>query len=303
MKLIKVHFIFLICLLAFVQNLHAQSGIGTLSIQGNLKKSNGLSVDDGIYSLSFKLYTAPTGGTALWTETQTSVSLVGGVYSVALGTVTPLTPDFAVPYWLGVTVGTSAEIQPRTALTAAPYAMAVLGTAPAYFGDVKTSYQANDHAGWVRLNGRAKTTLAATQQARATALGIGANLPSDEGRALAGISSGQTAGQTSGGGSTINIATNNLPNVTLTTSSAGAHTHGISATQTFSYGSIASQGSPLLMTSAFITGQPLFAGSGTAFTTGAHFHQAILNGGVNQVPITVPPAASFVLNFFIYLGI
>jgi hypothetical protein len=302
MKLFTVHFIFLIGLLAFVQNLQAQGGIGTLSIQGNLKKSNGQSVDDGIYALTFKLYTASTGGTALWTETQSSVSLVGGVYSVALGAVTPLTPDFAVPYWLGVTVGTSAEIQPRTALTAAPYALALLGTAPAYFGDVKTSYQANDHAGWVRLNGRAKTTLTATQQARATALGIGANLPSDEGRALAGTSSGQTVGQTSGGGSTINIAQNNLPNVTLTTSSAGAHTHSISHSQSFSTGNLGIGGPPLQQVGGG-TDQKTLTTSGTAASAGAHSHTVPLNGGVTQVPITVPPPASFVLNFFIYLGI
>ncbi|MEO6131414.1 MAG: hypothetical protein ABIQ02_06170, partial [Saprospiraceae bacterium] len=44
----------------------------SLSIQGILKKSNGVAVEDGIYNVTFKLYTAPNGGTAIWTETQSS---------------------------------------------------------------------------------------------------------------------------------------------------------------------------------------------------------------------------------------
>jgi hypothetical protein len=34
-----------------------------------------------------------------------------------------------------------------------------------------------DHSGWIRLNGRSKSSLFSTQQAQATALGIGDILP------------------------------------------------------------------------------------------------------------------------------
>lgn len=44
-------------------------------------------------------------------------------------------------------------------------------------GDVKTQYANVDALGWVLLDGRATNTLTATQQANATALGFGANIP------------------------------------------------------------------------------------------------------------------------------
>jgi hypothetical protein len=305
MKLFSVHFILLICLLAITQSLHAQGVVGTLKIQGTLKQNNGQAVDDGNYALTFKLYTAPTGGTALWTETQTSVNLVGGVYSVALGTVTPLTPNFDVPYWLGVTVGTGVEMQPRMALTAAPYALSLLGSAAAHFGDIKSSYQTNDHAGWVRLDGRAKTALSATQQTRATALGIGANLPNDDGRLLAGTTSGQPAGQMSGASSTITLAQNNLPNVPLTASSAGAHTHPFTTSGTyFISASLSGSGGYNHVGAGINASSTTTLGlQGTAASAGAHTHTIALNGGVTQEPIVVPPPASIALNFFMYLGL
>jgi hypothetical protein len=296
------------CLLAFVQNAQAQSVVGTLSVQGNLKKNNGQTVDDGTYSLTFKLYTASAGGTAIWTETQQDVSLVGGVYSVALGTVTPLTPNFDAPYWLGVSIGSGAEMQPRMALTPAPYALAMLGTAPAYFGDVKASAQTADHAGWVLLDGRAKSTLTATQQAQATALGIGANLLNDDGRVVTGPASGQTVGQLAGGSSTITIAQNNLPNIDLTAASAGAHTHTVSYNPNFTY--TASSSIPFFdfSTGDYVVrhidndGTYTLSFSGTTQSNGAHTHTVSLNGGVTQQPVSLPPPASIALNFFIYLG-
>jgi hypothetical protein len=302
MKLFTVHFILLICLLAFIQNMHAQGVVGTLNIQGTLKQNNGQPVNDGGYALTFKLYTAPTGGTALWTETQASVNLVGGIYSVALGTVTPLTPNFDVPYWLGVTVGTGLEMQPRMALTAAPYALSLLGSAAAHFGDIKSSYQTNDHAGWVRLDGRAKTALSATQQTRATALGIGANLPNDDGRLLAGTTSGQPVGQMSGASSTITLVQNNLPNVPLTAGSAGAHTHPFTTSGDQQSGSALSFSNEIVR-AGNNTGSLTLSLNGTAASAGAHTHTIQLNGGVTQEPITVPPPASIALNFFMYLGL
>ncbi|MFM8450532.1 MAG: hypothetical protein ACKOAY_10555, partial [Haliscomenobacter sp.] len=47
--------------------LYAQA---TLSIQGTIQKSFGGAVDDGKYSLTFKLYTEESGGTPVWSETQ-----------------------------------------------------------------------------------------------------------------------------------------------------------------------------------------------------------------------------------------
>lgn len=279
--------------------LAAQGVVGTLSIQGSLKKNNGQTVDDGAYSLTFKLYTAATGGTAIWTENHPDVNVVGGVYAVELGTVTPLTPAFDVPYWLGVTIGVGLELQPRTALTPAPYALGMLGSSAAYYGDVQAYYKTADFTGWVKLDGRAKTTLTATQQARATALGIGANLPNTDGRGIIGVASGQTVGQTTTGSSTLTIAQNNLPNINLTSTNTGAHTHSVSLSSSNTLGTAFTSGQP--------EGQDLGTGSFTFSVSGNcsggnHTHTVQLNGGVTQQAISVPPPAAIALNYFIYLG-
>lgn len=301
-QIIAVLVIGMIC----AAQLAAQGVVGTLRIQGTLKNNNGQPVPDGAYALTFKIYTSEAGGTAIWTETQPVINLTGGVYSVELGTVTPLTPAFDVPYWLGVTIGSGAELQPRTALTAAPYALALLGTPAAQIGAVKSSYQSADHAGWVRLDGRAKTALSATQQTRATALGIGANLPSDDGRILAGITTGQTIGQATDPG-TITIAQNNLPNVTLTTSGTGNHTHAISATLTIPRITVRVVGFTLGYEGVNLcspsTSFAVEVSTPTGPTEGVHTHTFPLNGNVTQQPVTVPAPSAIALNFFVYLGL
>ena len=125
MKKEKLYNLFLLfCLLAFVTPAAAQA---YLSVQGTVQKSTGASVDDGDYSLTFKLYTTETGGTPVWSETQGTVNIIGGVYSVTLGSENPLTAAFDQAYFLGVTVGTGAELTPRARLTSSPYALSLIG--------------------------------------------------------------------------------------------------------------------------------------------------------------------------------
>jgi hypothetical protein len=95
----------------------------TLSYQGVLRDADGDLVADGNYSLTFKLYTAPDGGTALWTETQPAVPVVNGIFNAILGSVTSLTLSFDEPYFLGVTVGGGSELTPRIPLTASAYSL------------------------------------------------------------------------------------------------------------------------------------------------------------------------------------
>lgn len=104
--------------------LHAQA---TLSVQGTIQRSTGAAVDDGDYDITFRLYTAPTGGSPVWSETQSGVEIIGGVYSVALGSVNPLNAPFDQTYYLGISVGTGVEHTPRTLLTSAPYSLSLLG--------------------------------------------------------------------------------------------------------------------------------------------------------------------------------
>jgi len=123
MKKLKFYTCFLV-LLAFAQTSSAQA---TLSVQGTVQKSTGAAVDDGDYSLTFRLYTTETGGTPVWSETQDPVNIIGGVYSVTLGSITPLTAAFDQTYYLGVKVGTGTELTPRARLTSSPYALSLIG--------------------------------------------------------------------------------------------------------------------------------------------------------------------------------
>ncbi len=116
------------CVLLFFfsdQVLYAQGA--RLGVQGILKKSSGAALDDGTYSITFKLYNTEQGGTALWTETQADVEVTSGIYTVALGSVTSLSLPFNEDYFLGVKVGSTPEMSPRAKLTIAPYALSLKG--------------------------------------------------------------------------------------------------------------------------------------------------------------------------------
>jgi hypothetical protein len=99
-----------------------------LAFQGVLRDQTGRSVADGSYTMTFKLYTVQTGGSALWTETHPEVQVKQGVYIVYLGSVTSLASvGFDVQYYLGVTIGSGAEFSPRVSLSTVPYSRGVLG--------------------------------------------------------------------------------------------------------------------------------------------------------------------------------
>lgn len=82
------------------------------------------------------------------------------------------------------------------------------------FGNVKQGFQGADHFGWVMLDGRAVNTLTAAQQAIATQLGWGVNIPDATGRVLK--MTGATAGTIGGHvDDEVNIQQSELPEVQL----------------------------------------------------------------------------------------
>lgn len=91
-----------------------------MTYQGILKDSSGNYLT-GTYSIVFRLYSASSGGSALWTETQSSVAADAGKFSVQLGSVTTLSLDFNADYWLSVQVGADSEMTPRVRLTSMGY--------------------------------------------------------------------------------------------------------------------------------------------------------------------------------------
>ena len=93
----------------------------TINYQGYLTSPNGAALNVSV-PMAFKIYGVATGGAALHTETQT-VAVSNGIFNVLLGTGAALTLPFDTPYYLGVTVGTDAELAPRQPLSASPYAI------------------------------------------------------------------------------------------------------------------------------------------------------------------------------------
>lgn len=115
----------MLCCSLFLSNAYADIP-GTLNYQGYLTDGAGTPVNSS-KSIVFNLYTAPSGGAPLWSETQSSVTISNGMYQVVLGSVTPLNLPFNQTYYVGVAVAGDPELTPRQPLTSAPYA---LGLAP-----------------------------------------------------------------------------------------------------------------------------------------------------------------------------
>lgn len=153
-------FIIVIYNIFFVASLQSQLSSPRVSIQGTLKDNNGSVVEDGEYSVTFRLYNSATGGTALWSE-EAIISVAGGIYNHYLGSVNPLNgSNFSSILYVGVKVG-AYELSPRTELTYAPYAFAVREVAcSGAVGDIKYSIlqpsqfaQVNGSC-WVPMDGR-----------------------------------------------------------------------------------------------------------------------------------------------------
>lgn len=95
-----------------------------MSYQGLIVDNGGNPIADGNHTLEVNLYPSPTSSVPLHSETFLTPTKAG-IFNVILGTNTPFAPTllFDKQYWLGVSVDGGAEMQPRTALTAAPYAI------------------------------------------------------------------------------------------------------------------------------------------------------------------------------------
>ncbi len=92
----------------------------TLSYQGKLTNPGGNVITTPV-NITFRIFNVVSGGTALWTETHSSVPVTNGFFDVTLGESTPITLDFDTQYWIEVQVG-SETLTPREKMTSMPYA-------------------------------------------------------------------------------------------------------------------------------------------------------------------------------------
>ena len=116
-------FSFLILIFSFSTLIYA--GVPQMiNYQGKITTPTGALVDTTI-SMTFAIYTDSTGTDSIWSETQSSVVVQKGVFSVLLGSGTPIPDsifDGSIRY-LGVKVGSDPEMSPRKAMVSVAYAM------------------------------------------------------------------------------------------------------------------------------------------------------------------------------------
>lgn len=165
------------------------------------------------------------------------------------------------------------------------------------YGDIKSGVQAADHSGWIKLDGRAVSTLTAIQQINAIALGFSTNLPNASNSYLA--QNGAALGSVSGI-NTRTLAQNQLPNVTLggSTNTTGNHSHNYTNPKNGAWNLYSIAGG------APSTQYPTDNGSSTT-SAGNHSHTVTtssINGGVTQQALDIKPQTMSV-NMFIYLGL
>lgn len=197
------------------------------------------------------------------------------------------------------------------------------------YGDVKTGFQPDDHNGWVKLDGRLKSSLTASQQLQANVLGIGDNLPNATDAVL--MQSSGTLGSVTGSMSRT-IDPNQLPNITptitignttTTMQIAGAHQHPINIVPNSTGGyaggypnAFKYQVLPTPMNETYLditdrVNNSSYIFSGIIGDAGNHSHvidphnhtatSTSINGGVTQQNINITPRR-LIVNTFIYLG-
>lgn len=99
-----------------------------INYQGYLTDGVGSPVADGPYQIVFTIYDTPTGNPGIWNSGSQTVSVVNGLFTYQLGSVSLLDDDLFTDTlrWLGIKVGLDPEMTPRTKLTSQPYAYQAL---------------------------------------------------------------------------------------------------------------------------------------------------------------------------------
>lgn len=98
----------------------------TLTYQGQLLNAVGVPLN-GSYTMQFQIYSAPSGGAALWVEAHVGVVVTNGRFTVKLGETTLFSQNVfgSWPRYLGVTIGADPELAPRQEIRSSPFALRV----------------------------------------------------------------------------------------------------------------------------------------------------------------------------------
>mgnify|MGYP001041663012 CR=1 FL=1 len=118
-------------------SVEAEMGVATIApgaipIQGRLTDASGNPLD-GTYNLTFRLYEASSGGTALCSDTR-SVNVEDGLFSDYMDHC--YNDVYGQKVWLGIEVGSDGEMTPRQVIYPVPYALSLVpGAVISYTSD------------------------------------------------------------------------------------------------------------------------------------------------------------------------
>jgi len=116
---------FVLAVLALLTACGTPSLQNRMSYQGRLTDAGGNPVN-GTRNMTFRLFTAESGGSAIWTETQNNVPVNNGIFNVVLGVNAALDEaNFHQPLYLEVVVA-GQTLTPRQQLLGAPYAFSLV---------------------------------------------------------------------------------------------------------------------------------------------------------------------------------
>src|SRR4030066_1638542 len=102
----------------------AKGGVPQLiNFQGQLKNNSGSPLVNDTLAVEFKIYDDASAGNVKWSEVDTVITDANGLFTILLGKKTPV-PDSVFNdslRWLGIKVGSDAEISPRSQLSSVGY--------------------------------------------------------------------------------------------------------------------------------------------------------------------------------------
>ena len=129
----------------------------TISYQGRLADSSGNPLTDKV-NIEFRIYDVPAGGVPLWTEMWTggnAVDVSDGLFNVMLGSIDN-TLASAIEgqdeLYLGITVGTDSEMEPRVQLGSVPFSFQAQEALTVPDGSVTTAKLNNGAVTTAKLN-------------------------------------------------------------------------------------------------------------------------------------------------------
>jgi hypothetical protein len=133
-KLVFALVVLLACSPFFITHSALCASPQIINYQGKLTDSSGQDLN-GTYDLTFSLYTASTGGTSVWSEAHSSVTVTNGFFNVLLGSVN--TNTLAAIFqanstlYMEIKVGTE-TLSPRVQIGSAGYALSATNGPVAY---------------------------------------------------------------------------------------------------------------------------------------------------------------------------